>query len=109
MPRDGSGAGDNAIEAGHNIVHGEPSENEVCFFAHHTTSTQTIANLISDSQKPTASGVDRSSKAAPPPEGEEGAALEGMNASGGGAKTEGSGKGPIEGESTVEKVAKGEA
>ncbi|CAC9887607.1 unnamed protein product [Aureobasidium pullulans] len=23
MPRDGSGAGDNAIEAGHNIVHGD--------------------------------------------------------------------------------------
>ncbi|KAL0265263.1 hypothetical protein SLS55_001228 [Diplodia seriata] len=26
MPRDGSGAGDNAIEAGHNIVHGAGSE-----------------------------------------------------------------------------------
>jgi len=47
--------------------------------------------------------VDRSSKAVPPPEPEKGEALEGHNASGGGDKTEGSGKGPIE--SFVDKEA----
>lgn len=55
-------------------------------------------------QSPASSGVDKSHKAAPPPEPEAGDALEGMNASGGGNKVEGSGKGPLE--PTVEKEAK---
>jgi len=59
MPRDGSGAGDNAIEAGHNIVHG-------------------------DAGGAASTGVDRSEKAAPMPEIEKGDSIEGMNASGGG-------------------------
>lgn len=42
------------------------------------------------------SGVDRSHKAAPPPEHEKGEALEGMDASGGGNTVKGSGKGPLE-------------
>lgn len=54
-------------------------------------------------QPPASSGVDRSNKAAPPPELESGEAMEGMNASGGGSKVEGSGKGPIE--ATVDKEA----
>ena len=54
-------------------------------------------------QAPAASGVDRSSKAAPPPEPETGDALEGMNASGGGDSTKGSGQGPKE--TTVGKEA----
>ncbi|GAB7339262.1 hypothetical protein MBLNU457_5917t1 [Dothideomycetes sp. NU457] len=59
MPRDGSGAGDNAIEAGHNIAHGATGDKA-------------------------STGVDRSNKAAAMPEPESGASLEGMNASGGG-------------------------
>ncbi|KAK4570507.1 hypothetical protein LTR86_002587 [Recurvomyces mirabilis] len=75
MPRDGSGAGDNAVEAGETLIHG-----------------------AGDAPKDgaSASGVDRSNKAAPPPEEEKGDALEGMNASGGGSSgiDGGSGKGP---------------
>nr|POF13122.1 hypothetical protein CFP56_10270 [Quercus suber] len=73
MPRDGSGASDNAIEQGENLTHG--------------------VNAPADSS------VDRSNKAAPAPEIEKGEALEGMNASGGGdgvAGNSGSGKGSIE-------------
>lgn len=55
-------------------------------------------------QGPSSSGVDRSSKAAPPPDAEKGEAMEGMNASGGGDFQRGSGKGPIE--NTVDKEAK---
>ena len=65
-----------------------------------------VAVLITDdvrSQTPAASGVDRSSKAVPPPEPESGNALEGMGASGGGDKATGSGKGPVK--STVDEEA----
>lgn len=48
--------------------------------------------------------MDKSGKANPPPELEKGEAMEGMNASGGGDFTHGSGKGPIE--ITVDKEAK---
>ncbi|TKA70430.1 hypothetical protein B0A55_07895 [Friedmanniomyces simplex] len=72
MPRDGSGASDNAVEAGETLVHGAGSDD------------------------PASSGVDRSSKAAPPPETEKGEAFEGMGASGGGNTTKGSGQGPQE-------------
>jgi hypothetical protein len=37
MPRDGSGAGDNAIEAGHNIVHGDAGGVSLDSFIHLTT------------------------------------------------------------------------
>ncbi|KAB2577101.1 putative basic leucine zipper protein [Lasiodiplodia theobromae] len=47
MPRDGSGAGDNAIEAGHNIIHGTGAE-------------------------PKSDHVDRADKTATPPPGEKG-------------------------------------
>ncbi|KAF2725088.1 hypothetical protein K431DRAFT_309747 [Polychaeton citri CBS 116435] len=69
MPRDGSGSAHNKVsdEPEHNITHGDE-----------TTTSQ---------------GVDRSSKAAAPPAAEKGEAIEGMNASGGGNKVEGSGKG----------------
>ncbi|WYZ39545.1 hypothetical protein EsH8_III_001459 [Colletotrichum jinshuiense] len=66
MPRDGSGASDNAVEAGHNIVHG--------------------AGVVKDSH------VDRADKTAPLPEGEKGLALEGLPASGG--QSQGLAKGP---------------
>lgn len=66
-------------------------------------------------QTPAGSGVDRSSKAAPPPDHEPGEAIEGMGASGGGSAGEhignqGSGKGPIEagGGSVNEETAKPE-
>jgi len=62
MPRDGSGASDNVVEAGENLVHGA-GENDA----------------------PSSAGVDRSSKAVAPPPEEKGAALEGMGASGGGS------------------------
>ncbi|KAK5131000.1 hypothetical protein LTR08_001412 [Meristemomyces frigidus] len=87
MPRDGSGASDNAIEAGENKIHGA-SEN--------------------DAQA--ASGVDRSSKAAPLPETETGAALEGMGASGGGsAGTTLTGSGKGDAVPTVDKIAEKES
>ncbi|KAF3807411.1 hypothetical protein GCG54_00008869 [Colletotrichum gloeosporioides] len=57
MPRDGSGASDNAVEAGHDIVHG--------------------AGAIKDSH------VDRADKTAPMPEIEKGLAIDGKDASGG--------------------------
>ncbi|KAF6832871.1 hypothetical protein CMUS01_06743 [Colletotrichum musicola] len=57
MPRDGSGASDNAMEAGHNIVHGAGAEKST--------------------------HVDRADKTAPLPEKEEGNAIKGMPASGG--------------------------
>ncbi|KAK5118033.1 hypothetical protein LTR62_004078 [Meristemomyces frigidus] len=70
MPRDGSGAGDNAMEEGQTLVHGAGED----------------------------SSIDRSSKAAPLPEVEKGDSIEGMNASGGGSSgiDGGSGKGPLE-------------
>lgn len=61
MPRDGSGAGDNAEETGHTIVHGAGEAGA------------------------TSSTVDRASKAAPAPQHEHGDALEGMAASGAGS------------------------
>ncbi|OQO01346.1 hypothetical protein B0A48_12901 [Cryoendolithus antarcticus] len=67
MPRDGSGAGDNAEELGETKVHGAGGE--------------------------TGSKVDRSDKAAPMPSEEKGDSIEGMNASGGGNKITDSGKG----------------
>ncbi|KAK3703804.1 hypothetical protein LTR37_014250 [Vermiconidia calcicola] len=77
MPRDGSGASDNAIENSHNIVHG---------------------NSAGENDAPAGSGVDRSNKAAPPPDlsTEKGEALEGHGASGGGDSATGSGKGPLD-------------
>ncbi|KAF2096985.1 hypothetical protein NA57DRAFT_77235 [Rhizodiscina lignyota] len=59
MPRDGSGASDNAIEAGENLTHGVGKEET--------------------------SKVARADKVAEMPEPEKGKALEGMNASGGGS------------------------
>ncbi|TKA26125.1 hypothetical protein B0A50_04621 [Salinomyces thailandicus] len=82
MPRDGSGASDNVVEAGENQVHG-----------------------ASGNDAPASSGVDKSSKAAPPPTAEKGDALEGMPASGGGSAGEtltGSGKGDKEPATDVE-------
>ena len=61
-----------------------------------------LANMLF--QTPASSGVDRSSKAAAPPDHEKGEALEGLGASGGGSSVSGSGKGPIEPD--VEKEAK---
>ncbi|OCK85825.1 hypothetical protein K432DRAFT_399951 [Lepidopterella palustris CBS 459.81] len=57
MPRDGTGASDNAVEAGENLVHG--------------TSGDTT--------------LSRASRVATPPAAEKGFALDGMNASGGGS------------------------
>ncbi|KAK5756491.1 hypothetical protein LTS12_013445 [Elasticomyces elasticus] len=82
MPRDGSGASDNAVEAGETKVHGAGS---------------------APSEDPASSGVDRSSKAAPPPEAEKGEAYEELGGSGGGNTTKGSGQGPQE--TQVEKEA----
>ncbi|EMC92761.1 hypothetical protein BAUCODRAFT_125737 [Baudoinia panamericana UAMH 10762] len=82
MPRDGSGAGDNAVEQGQDLVHGA-GENDA----------------------PSSSGVDRSSKAAPPPEVEKGDSLEGLNASGGGSSAIGQGSGKGEKDVTVDKIA----
>ncbi|KAK5169808.1 uncharacterized protein LTR77_005786 [Saxophila tyrrhenica] len=82
MPRDGSGASDNVVEPGETLIHGAgKGENDA----------------------PASSGVDRSNKAAPPPDHEAGDAMKGMNASGGGNDVKGSGKGPIE--SSVDKEA----
>ncbi|KAK1978076.1 hypothetical protein LZ30DRAFT_784418 [Colletotrichum cereale] len=67
MPRDGSGASDNAVEAGHNIVHG--------------------AGEIKDPH------VDRADKTAPLPEGEKGLAIEGLSG-GGGHSQPNAGEGP---------------
>merc|ERR1711977_229224 len=86
MPRDGSGASDNVVEAGSNLVHGAAA---------------------GGSDAPAASGVDRSNKAAAPPAPEKGDALEGMLASGGGSAgptQSGGGDGPIE--SASDKIAK---
>ncbi|KAL0937233.1 basic leucine zipper protein [Colletotrichum truncatum] len=66
MPRDGSGASDNVVEAGHNIVHGAGEEKST--------------------------HVDRADKTAPLPEKEKGLGLEGMNASGG--QSQGLAQGP---------------
>ncbi|KAK5017996.1 hypothetical protein BJ546DRAFT_1057066 [Cryomyces antarcticus] len=63
MPRHGSRASDNAIEAGKTLIHGA-GENDA----------------------PTSSGVDRSHKAAAPPPPEKGEAIEGLHASGGGSQ-----------------------
>ncbi|KAK2048289.1 hypothetical protein LZ31DRAFT_591591 [Colletotrichum somersetense] len=57
MPRDGTGRSDNAIEPGHDIIHG--------------------AGEVKDPH------VDRAEKTAPLPEGEKGLAIEGLPASGG--------------------------
>ncbi|KAF2167023.1 hypothetical protein M409DRAFT_22462 [Zasmidium cellare ATCC 36951] len=87
MPRDGSGHSHNAEEAGDNLTHGTPAGNE----------------------QPTSSGVDRSSKAAPPPDHETGEGLkneDGSVASSGQGSigvTGGSGKGPMK--STVDEQA----
>ncbi|KAK5718497.1 hypothetical protein LTR15_008227 [Elasticomyces elasticus] len=78
MPRDGSGASDNAVEAGETKVHGAGSA-------------------------PSEASVDRSSKAVPPPEAEKGEAYEELGGSGGGNTTKGSGQGPQE--TQVEKEA----
>ncbi|KAK5128405.1 hypothetical protein LTR85_003073 [Meristemomyces frigidus] len=78
MPRNGDGSSDNVVEAGENLIHGAGA---------------------GENDAPTSSGVDRSSKAAPPPSTEKGEALEGMGASGGGASgptLSGSGKGDKE-------------
>ncbi|KAF2191074.1 hypothetical protein K469DRAFT_558098 [Zopfia rhizophila CBS 207.26] len=87
MPRDGSGASDNGpIETGENLIHGASGDAK----------------------------LERTEKVAPPPDGEKGFAIEGMNASGGGSVGvkghTGSGKGndpnkpPL-----VDQVTKGEA
>ncbi|TPX11091.1 uncharacterized protein E0L32_007952 [Thyridium curvatum] len=57
MPRDGSGHSDNAIETGHDIIHGAGKE--------------------------TSSHVDRADKTAPLPTQEGGAGIPGMNAAAG--------------------------
>ena len=57
MPRDGSGHSDNKVEKTHDIVHGAKGGSEV---------------------------LERTEKVADVPEQQKGAALEGMNASGGG-------------------------
>ncbi|KAI8266103.1 hypothetical protein K4K56_004947 [Colletotrichum sp. SAR 10_98] len=57
MPHDGSGASDNAVEAGHDIVHGAGVEKS--------------------------DHVDRADKTAPMPEKEEGLAIKDLPASGG--------------------------
>jgi hypothetical protein len=93
MPRDGSGRSHNEVDDSHDIVHGA-GDKDVC----EQHSQCVVAVLITNDvrfQTPASSGVDRSSKAVPPPEPESGNALEGMGASGGGDKTTGSGKGPV--------------
>ena len=97
MPRDGSGRAHNEVE-GDEIVHGA-GDNDVGNL--YSLLKQCYANITCKSVA--SSGVDRSGKAVPPPELEKGEALEGMGASGGGDKTEGSGKGPIK--SIVDKEA----
>lgn len=69
MPRNGDGSSDNAIEAGHNIIHGSGDAN-------------------------VGSHVDRAEKTAPMPDGlqEQGKAIPGMNASGG--QSQGLAQGP---------------
>ena len=100
MPRDGSGASHNAVETGHNIVHGnEAGDNDVSYQSEYPDRMSTDVYL----QSAAASGVDRSSKAAPPPDHEAGEGLEGLGGSGGGSSVTGSGKGPLE--STVDKEA----
>ncbi|KAK3653633.1 hypothetical protein LTR56_004488 [Elasticomyces elasticus] len=89
MPRDGSGASDNAVEAGETKVHGAGS-----------APSEASSYVTYD---PASSGVDRSSKAAPPPEAEKGEAYEELGGSGGGNTTKGSGQGPQE--TQVEKEA----
>ncbi|KAF2813725.1 uncharacterized protein BDZ99DRAFT_379732 [Mytilinidion resinicola] len=65
MPRDGTGASDNAVEPTNNIVHGASGD----------------------------TSLNRASKVAPLPEAEKGGALEGLNASGGGSVGKAQGKG----------------
>ncbi|KAI9695260.1 MAG: hypothetical protein M1820_008779 [Bogoriella megaspora] len=62
MPRSGTGASDNVVEAGQDLVHNNEGK-----------------------QGPASSGVDRSHKAAPPPDAEAGDALKEIPASGGGS------------------------
>lgn len=70
MPRDGGGRADNAVdEQTTQVIHGADQAG---------------------------SNVDRSGKAAPLPEGEKGAAIEGMNASGG--QSQGLAQGPSAGQ-----------
>ncbi|GKT42750.1 uncharacterized protein ColSpa_02931 [Colletotrichum spaethianum] len=70
MPRDGSGHSHNAIETGHNIIHG--------------------AGEVKDPH------VNRADKTAPLPEGEKGLAIEGLPASGG--QSQGLAQGPDAGQ-----------
>ncbi|KAL8386779.1 hypothetical protein RB595_010397 [Gaeumannomyces hyphopodioides] len=70
MPRDGSGRADNAVD-------------------------ENATPIIHGADQP-GSNVDRSGKAAPPPEPEKGEAIEGMNASGGGSQ--GLAQGPSRGQ-----------
>ncbi|KAL2262530.1 hypothetical protein VTK26DRAFT_1060 [Humicola hyalothermophila] len=71
MPRQGDGSADNAIDPGHNIIHGA-------------------------GQEQLSSRVNRADKAAPMPEPEKGAGIPGMNASGG--QSQGRGRGPTRGQ-----------
>jgi hypothetical protein len=110
MPRNGDGSGDNAIEAGETLIHGAgDAPNDVCSSLTSLLLSWPSMSASSDmygEQGKSASGVDRSNKAAPMPEVEEGDSIPGMNASGGGNDVKGSGKGPKE--STVDAEAKKE-
>ncbi|GAB1311562.1 hypothetical protein MFIFM68171_01772 [Madurella fahalii] len=70
MPRQGDGTSDNAVDAGHNIIHGAGQE--------------------------TTTRVGRADKTAPMPEYEKGAGLENTNASGG--QSQGIASGPNKGQ-----------
>ncbi|KAJ0308169.1 hypothetical protein Brms1b_009635 [Colletotrichum noveboracense] len=76
MPRDGSGASDNAVEAGHDIVHGAG--------AIKVRRTRCSSSLTPNTNiLPKDPHVDRADKTAPMPEIEKGLAIDGKDASGG--------------------------
>ena len=105
MPRDGTGASDNVVEAGENLIHGAGAGDVSTWYV--------WMLLVASLNKPQAagSGVDRSSKAAPAPDHEKGEAFEGLGGSGAGdsgaSGNTGSGKGSED--VTVDRKVAGEA
>lgn len=83
MPRDGSGHSDNAIETGHDIIHGAGKETVrfFCFSNKPRMRQNTLANTCLLEHQ--SSHVDRADKTAPLPTQEGGAGIPGMNAAAG--------------------------
>jgi hypothetical protein len=83
MPRQGDGSGDNAIEAGHNIIHGA-GQPEVRTCTHLAAHNKAFKDSNTSHLKSTR--VGRADKTAPMPEPSKGAGLEKTTASAGDSK-----------------------